>query len=114
MKMALLRTILIGGITLSLILIGLAAAGDAGAGKTVFTNRCKMCHGADGKGNPAMARMLKVEFQAMDSEYVQTKTDSEIREVIVKGKGKMAAVRGLTDEQLADVIAFLRSLKTEE
>jgi mono/diheme cytochrome c family protein len=72
-----------------------------------------MCHGADGAGNPAMSRMLKVEFRPLDSDYVQEKEDPELKQIITKGKGKMAAVRGLTEQQLSDVIAFLRSLPKE-
>jgi mono/diheme cytochrome c family protein len=93
--------------------IVLAAAmmeGDAEAGKAAFLKRCKMCHGADGNGNPAMARMLKVEFHAMDSEYVQEKTPEELRNVILKGKGKMVAVRGISEKEVTDIISYLQSL----
>jgi len=100
-------------VSLPLILLAIASAGDVTAGKTVYTNRCKMCHGADGAGNPAMGRMLKVEFHALDSDYIQDKKDPEIIQIITKGKGKMAAVRGLTDQQLSDVIAYVRSLPEE-
>ena len=93
-----------------LLLVVIAAASTADPGKTVYTNRCKMCHGTDGTGNPAMARMLKVEFRALDSDYVQKQTDSELKNTIIKGKGKMAAVRGLSEQQLTDVISYLRSL----
>lgn len=87
------------------------AAGDVDQGKASFQKRCKMCHGADGAGNPAMARMLKVEFKAMDSEYVQNLGDAEIKNIVVKGKGKMAAVRGVEEPELNDLLAYLRSLK---
>lgn len=97
-------------IAIPVVLIGIAASGDATAGKTVFTNRCKMCHGADGTGNPAMASMLKVEFHPLASDYIQDKEDAELKETITKGKGKMAAIRGLSDQQLSDVVAYLRSL----
>jgi len=33
-------------------------AGDADAGKALFTKNCQGCHGADGKGNAAMAKAL--------------------------------------------------------
>ena len=105
--------VIISLLALSLMLFVLSAAGDVTAGKTVFTNRCKMCHGPDGTGNPAMGRMLKVEFRALDSEYIQTKEDAELRQIITKGKGKMAAVRGLNDQELSAVIAYVRSLPKE-
>ena len=79
-------------VILPLVFLAFAAQGDANEGKTVFTNRCKMCHGADGTGNPAMGRMLKVEFRPLASDYVQEKKDAELTQTITKGKGKMAAV----------------------
>jgi mono/diheme cytochrome c family protein len=87
------------------------AAGSVEKGSAAFQKRCKMCHGADGAGNPAMARMLKVEFQAMDSEHVQNLKDEELKNIISKGKGKMTAVRGVDEAEMSDLIAYLRSLK---
>lgn len=97
-----------------LIVIGLAAVGDVSEGEAVFMKRCKMCHGADGQGNPAMARMLKVEFKALDSEHVQELSDLELTETITEGKGKMAAVRGISDAEIEDVIAYVRSLDSDD
>ena len=42
-----------------------AAGGDAQAGKATFDAKCKMCHGADGKGNPMMAKTMNVTFPFM-------------------------------------------------
>ena len=106
--------VIISLLAFSLMLFVLGGAEDVTTGKTVYTNRCKMCHGADGTGNPAMGRMLKVDFQALDSDYVQTKEDLELRQIITKGKGKMAAVRGLDDQDLSAVIAYIRSLSKED
>jgi mono/diheme cytochrome c family protein len=93
------------------VIAGYTSSGEPDAGKAVYIKKCKMCHGADGQGNPAMARMLQVEFKAMDSPEVQKLKDDEIKEMIAKGKGKMAKVRGVSDQEIADVIAYLRSLK---
>lgn len=84
--------------------------GDVDQGKAVYMKRCKMCHGADGDGNPAIARMMKVEFHPMSSEYIQEKTDAELNDIITKGKGKMPAVKGITPEEITNVIAYIRSL----
>jgi len=114
MVTSLLRVIVVLGLAGPLLLAGIMATGPEEEGKAVFLKRCKMCHGADGKGNPAIARMLKVEFKALDSEYVQSKSDADIKEIITKGTGKMAAVRGATDPEIESVIAYVRSLAKKE
>ncbi|GAB4235699.1 MAG: hypothetical protein Kow00109_09050 [Acidobacteriota bacterium] len=97
--------------TLWIGVVGLAAlAPDADAGKQVYQRRCKMCHGIDGKGSAAVARMMKVEIPALDSDAVQEQTDEELAKVITKGKGKMVAVKGISEQDVANVIAYLRTL----
>ena len=87
----------------------LAAGGDAQAGKAVFNTKCKTCHGADGKGNAAIAKVMKVELPDMTSQEFQSRTDDELKKQITEGGGKMKPVTGLTDQQITDVIAFVRS-----
>ena len=86
------------------------AAGDAKAGKTVFDTKCKPCHGADGKGNPLIAKAMNITLPDMTSQKVQSKTDDEFKKQITEGNGKMKPVKGLTDRQITDVIAFIRGL----
>jgi mono/diheme cytochrome c family protein len=86
-----------------------AAAGDAAAGKAVYTSKCATCHGAAGEGKEAIAKMFKVEMKNLGSKEVQAKSDAELRKGITEGFGKMKAVK-LTDKEAADVIAFIRSL----
>lgn len=93
------------------VILGLTPSADVETGKAVFMKRCKMCHGADGNGNPAMARMLGVEFKPMSSAEVQKLDDESIQQLITKGKGKMAKVRKINDVEIGQVIAYLRSLK---
>ena len=45
--------------------------GDAQAGKAVYDSKCKICHGANGEGNPAIAKTLKVTFRPLASKEVQ-------------------------------------------
>jgi len=87
------------------------AGGDATAGKAVFDKKCATCHGADGAGKEAMAKMLKVEFRALASKEVQAKKDEELKKDITEGTGKMKPVKGLTDAEVGNVIAYVRSLK---
>jgi cytochrome c6 len=88
----------------------LAGGGDAQAGKAVFETKCKMCHGADGKGNPVMAKAMNVTFPDLASPAVQGKSDDAMKKQITEGGAKMKPVKGLTDQQITDVIAFIRSL----
>jgi len=80
-------------------------------GKEVFDKSCKACHGADGQGNPGMAKMLKVEMRALGSKEVQAQSDADLKKIITQGKGKMKAPPNLSAKQVDDVVAFLRTLK---
>lgn len=89
----------------------LLAGGDAAAGKAVFDKKCATCHGTDGQGKEALAKMLKVEFRPLGSKEIQDKKDEELRKDITEGNGKMKPVKGLTDAELTNVIAYVRSFK---
>ena len=80
-------------------------------GKEVFAKSCKTCHGAEGQGNPTIAKMMKVEFKPLSSPEVQGLSDADLKAVVAKGKGKMKPVTSLNGKQTDDVIAFIRTLK---
>lgn len=88
-----------------------AQKGDATAGKDVFTKKCKICHGADGAGNPAIAKALGVTFKPFSSDDIQKKSDADIKKIITEGSGKMKPVKDITDADMDNVIAYVRSLK---
>jgi mono/diheme cytochrome c family protein len=88
-----------------------AQAQDLAAGKAAYTKRCQTCHAADGKGSPAMAKALKIEFRALGSPEVLKKTDADLKKVITEGMGKMKGVTGITAAEMNDIVAFMRSLK---
>lgn len=88
----------------------LAAAGDAKAGQAVYTKTCKACHGAQGEGNPAIAKMLKVPIPPLGSPAVQSKSDDDMKKDIVAGKGKMQPVKTLSAGEAQNVVAFVRTL----
>ena len=97
--------------TLALIVSsGLTWAG-APEGKELFTAKCAACHGANGEGKAAIAKMYNVTQAPLASKEVQAKTDAQLQAVILKGQGKMKPVAGVTEKQAADVVAFLRTLK---
>src|SRR5438477_5622743 len=82
-----------------------AWAADAAAGKAVYAAKCKSCHGADGDGNAAIAKMLKVEIKPLSS------TTADVKKVIVEGQGKMKPVASVTGADLDNVVAYVHSLK---
>jgi len=79
-------------------------------GAALFKAKCAACHGPDGKGDTSMGKVLKV--RDLSSDDVQKQTDAELTAITENGKGKMPAYKGkLTDAQIKDLIAFIRTLK---
>lgn len=89
---------------------GFAFAGSP-EGKPVFAAKCQPCHGPSGEGKAAIAKMYQVEMHPLASKEVQAKTDTDFKKTITGGQGKMKPVSGLSDKQIEDVIAFVRTLK---
>ncbi|HUO34400.1 MAG TPA: cytochrome c [Candidatus Acidoferrum sp.] len=86
-------------------------AGDATAGKDVFMKKCKTCHGEDGHGNQGMAKLLKVTIPSLDSADVQSKSDADLKKIITEGTGKMKPVKDVSDTDVDNVIAYVRTFK---
>ena len=102
------KTTLIGTVAF---VASLGTSAGAPEGKAVFAAKCQACHGTNGEGKPAIAKMFKVEMPALSSKEVQSKTDADLKKIITAGKGKMKPVSGLTDKQVDDLVAFVRTLK---
>ena len=100
---------LIGNFAL-LLVFGVAQAG-APEGKTLFGSKCQPCHGPNGEGKPAIAKMLNATMHPLGSKEVQAKPDADLRKMMTAGGGKMKPVTGLTDQQADDIVAFIRTLK---
>jgi cytochrome c5 len=86
-------------------------AADAAAGKAVFDKSCKSCHGADGSGNPNIAKMMKVEMRPLGSSEGQAQSDDDLKKIVTDGKGKMRPVASVTGKSVDDVVAYVRTLK---
>ena|SRR5579884_3417216 len=84
---------------------------DAAAGKAVYGKKCQSCHTADGSGNPAVAKMMNVTIKPLSGEEVQKKSDADIKKTITTGTGKMKPVTGLSEKEVNDVVAYVRTLK---
>src|SRR5947209_7801634 len=88
-----------------------AAAAGAKEGEAVYTARCKNCHGADGSGNPAIAKMMNVTMKPLDSAEVQAKSDADLKAIVTAGTGKMKPVAGIAAGELDNLIAYIHTLK---
>jgi mono/diheme cytochrome c family protein len=86
------------------------AGGDADAGKDVFMKHCAACHGPDGNGKEAVAKMLKVTLPQLPSKEVQALSDADITKVVTEGKNKMPPVKSLSATEVTNVVAFIRSI----
>jgi mono/diheme cytochrome c family protein len=83
--------------------------GEAKAGKAVFDKSCATCHGMNGEGKDAIAKMLHTTMKPLGSKEVQDKSDEELKKVVTDGSGKMQPVKGLSAKQVDDVIAYVRT-----
>ena len=81
-----------------------------GAGADTYKSKCQMCHAADGSGSTPAGKSTKaVPFSAPD---IVSKSDADLVAITKNGKGKMPAYAGkLTDAQITDVVAHIRTLQ---
>jgi mono/diheme cytochrome c family protein len=95
-----------------------AYAADAEEGKKLYGQFCASCHGQSGKGDgPAAAALNPKPRNHTDKEYMSQMSDDEMLKVIKNGGasvGKSPLMppwgASLKDEQIQDVIAYIRSL----
>jgi cytochrome c oxidase cbb3-type subunit 3 len=85
-------------------------AADAAAGKAVYEKSCVGCHGADGKGNPGMAKVLGEKGLNLTSKDATSKSDDQLLKVIAEGQGKMPAQSKLSKDEQKAVLGYVRSL----
>ena len=90
--------------------VGQGFAADAKAGKAVYEKRCVSCHGADGKGNPAMVKAMGEKGLNLKTKEVTGAKDDELMKVIIEGRGKMPATKGITKDEARQVVDYIRTL----
>ncbi len=95
-----------------------AGGGDVAAGQALYATYCGSCHGATGNGDgPVSASLNPKPAKHSDGAYMNALDDEHLTKVIklggtAVGKSAMMAPWGgtLNDAQIADVIAYIRSL----
>ena len=85
-------------------------AADTAAGKDLYGKKCASCHGANGEGKEAIAKMFNVEMKPLTSKDVLSKSDADLKKAMLEGSGKMKAVKDLDAKGADDLVAYLRSL----
>ena len=95
-----------GAMVYGSVMLAPAAAASAKDGEAVYTAKCKTCHGADGTGNPAIAKAMSVTMKPLGGQ-----TDSEVKTAVTAGTGKMKPVAGIAPGDIDNVIAYVHTLK---
>jgi len=94
--------------------MGASSKGNPEAGKKIYLESCQSCHGPTGKGDSDMAAYLTPKPANLAAKTTQTKTDAQLRKIILEGRPgtAMSSYDGAFDEaQLTDLLAYIRSLK---
>ena len=125
MKLSTFATLAAGFGAAALLTPALAFAADAAAGKTTFTTYCASCHGDTGKGDGPVGAALQPpprDFSVGDFKYDtdddgKAGSDADLKNVITQGAAAfggsplMAPWPSLSDAEVENVIAHIRSLK---
>jgi len=105
---------LLSTVLMAIPVAALGAAGDAAKGKPIYSAQCVTCHGKTGDGNGPVGRALSP--RPTDFTKGDLAPDERLFKVIRKG-GKsvglskdMDAYPALTDDQVWDVIAYIKTL----
>jgi mono/diheme cytochrome c family protein len=94
-------------------------ADDVAAGQQLYQQRCSPCHGPDGKGKTPTAQALTPKPRDhTDGAYMNALSNEHLLKVVKQGGtavGKsplMPPQTDLNDQQLQELVAFMRSLAT--
>ncbi|MEO6203127.1 MAG: cytochrome c [Nitrospirales bacterium] len=84
---------------------------EAQSAKTLFLQYCQDCHGPQRDGRGALRPFLEKDPANLTSQMTQAKTDQELFSLIIKGGGEMHGwADTLTDEQVLDLVHYIRAL----
>lgn len=88
-----------------------AFGADLAKGKKVYTDKCLKCHGEKGRGDGPKAEDLeKKPADYTDKAKMAKFTDADLKKAVKEGKKPMPAFgKKLTDEQIDDVTAYIRT-----
>lgn len=86
------------------------SSAPAATAEDAYLDNCAICHGADGAGQTARGKKLKL--KDLRSAEVQKLTDAQLTEIIAKGKGKdmPGYEKDLGKDGVAGQVAHMRAL----
>ncbi|HEX5437907.1 MAG TPA: FTR1 family protein [Gemmatimonadaceae bacterium] len=90
-----------------------ATPAQVAQGEKLFLARCASCHGADGRADSAHSRTPSGPLADIGTVAWQVeRSDSQIAAVIRRGVpgSRMAPVRDLSDAEVGEIVAYIRSL----
>lgn len=101
-------------ISLAALALSIPAA-RAADGKTIYTEQCAKCHGADGKGQTKMGQKLGIKDYTdakVQADLKDDKACKSIKEGMKDGdKTLMKPNDKLSDDEIKAVVAYLRAFK---
>ena len=89
--------------------------GGPAMGANLFAENCSDCHGKSGQGGPNPSRHGDTIAPISSSEYLKTREDATIRNIIAYGQPDFGMSplalkrRTLDDDQLDAIVAFIRN-----
>jgi mono/diheme cytochrome c family protein len=95
----------------------LSSAAWAAEAKSNWDDNCAKCHGADGKGDTKMGKHLHI-ADFTDAKVQGGFTDDQAIKAIKEGlkdeegKTRMKAIEGLSDDEIAALVKYVRGLKS--
>ncbi len=116
-------------LTAAFMIPSVSQAADAAAGNVKFQEVCALCHGVEGKGDGPTGLALAAAKQPAPRDFTvgdfkfdtdgdgTPGTDADLKNIITNGAQKyggsilMAPIAGLTDADIDNMIAYIRSLK---
>ena len=118
------KKVVFGGLFLSFLLIigslvqaekKKGAEGDVHPFEKLYSQKCKSCHGTDGKGKAAMTKALKIDLEKLDLSLSSTKSDEELMKITAEGVEKMPGFgKNLKKEEIAGLVHYIRTFVPRE
>lgn len=85
-------------------------ASAAAAGTSLYQANCALCHGDSGTGDGPAGASFDPKPTHLAKGKILTDPDGEIFLSLKNGKGKMPAMKKMSDEQMWQVVAYVRTL----